>query len=508
MVFAHYMLTNQDYQADDDPTQEKKIAGYEQEIEQARALGVDGFALNVGGWLREPYYVRYAAQMFEAAARLNNGFKLMFSADFCCGNGAEDVEDMMRRFANNPRYTRVYFRHDGQFVLTTFAGDSLGTAQWRQIRQDLASGTHPSTVKCANALASVSAVPSSRPLRIFLVAAFFWAGETPDRSGVERGLKEWSDVIDGSFYWGIAGVPGSGGALDNVRSSEAYASAVHAAHRLYMAPVTVQFWGANANRYYEYSGGAGMRAMWMDAIVRSHPEWVEIITWNDFIEGTYISPIDDPSRYPQANQLVQSGVPAGTPGYFHDHAAAGRLMSYFIRWYKTGVPPPIRDDAIYWFYRTQPMNADAGVPAKNKFGPVEVVIYITANLNAPATLRVESGGRVTLIPLSAGSHDVSAPFAAGEAPTFTLSRAGRVVLQGRGVDPIDASPRYNNFYYSTGMAEASAAGSEVARLVFGGGTVEVRSLILKRLVRLRDMKPIAAVAHVMQLITSNYLRGE
>jgi len=58
MVFAHYMVTNQDNQT---------------------------------------YYIRYSAQIFEAAARLNSGFKLMFSADMCCGNGMNDVEDMMRR---------------------------------------------------------------------------------------------------------------------------------------------------------------------------------------------------------------------------------------------------------------------------------------------------------------------------------------------------------------------------------------------------------------------------
>ena len=40
------------------------------------------------------------------------------------------------------------------------------------------------------------------------------------------------------------------------------------------------------------------------------------------------------------------------------------------------------------------------------------------------------------------------------------------------------------------------------------GAVEVRSVILKRLVRLRDMKPIAPVAIVTHLITSNHLRGE
>jgi hypothetical protein len=40
------------------------------------------------------------------------------------------------------------------------------------------------------------------------------------------------------------------------------------------------------------------------------------------------------------------------------------------------------------------------------------------------------------------------------------------------------------------------------------GEVEVRSVILKHLVRLRDMKPIAPVAFVAHLITSNHMRGE
>jgi hypothetical protein len=406
--------------------------------------------------------------MFEAAARLNNGFKLMFSADFCCGNGAADAEDMMRRFANNPRYAPVYFKQDGRFVLTTFAGDKLGVATWRRIRDDLASGTNPSTMTFPNVLANVSGAPSNKPLPIFVVPAFFWGGETPDRSAVEQGVSEWRDVIDGAFYWGIAGVPGSGGALDNVRSSDAYAAALHAGHKLYMAAVAAQFWGANANRYYEYSGGAGMRAMWMGAITRAMndagPDWVEIITWNDFIEGTYISPIDDPNRYPGANFLDSSGVPRGMRGYFHCHAAAGDLMSYFIRWYKTGVQPPITTDTIFWFYRTQPAAVNAGIPpVKNKYGPVADVVYVTANLTAPATLRVESGGRVTTIDVAAGSHDVAAPFLPGEPPEFTLLRGGSVLLHARGADPIDAHPKYNNFYYSTGEATAQTYSLQKAR---------------------------------------------
>ena len=147
VVFAHYMVTNQDYQ--DNSTSEAKVRAYMKEIQQAQAIGIDGFALNVGSWLSSgagaEYYIAYSSQMFEAVARLNSGFKLMFSADFCCGNQASDAEDMMRRFVNYPRFASVYFRHNGKYVLTTFAGDALGTAAWQKIKSDLATGANPST---------------------------------------------------------------------------------------------------------------------------------------------------------------------------------------------------------------------------------------------------------------------------------------------------------------------------------------------------------------------------
>ena len=162
LVFAHYMVTNQDYQGNTDPTQEAKISAYEREIQQAQAAGIDGFALNVGGWLNQNYYIVYSAQMFEAAARLNTGFKLMFSADMCCGNAMADVEDMVRRFANDARYSQVYFKYNGEFVLTTFSGDAMGTAFWSQVKSDLASGGNPSTTTEPSALAEVAGAPSRR----------------------------------------------------------------------------------------------------------------------------------------------------------------------------------------------------------------------------------------------------------------------------------------------------------------------------------------------------------
>jgi glucan endo-1,3-alpha-glucosidase len=375
----------------------------------------------------------------------------MFSADMCCGNGVSDVEDMMRRFANNPRYGPVYFRYNGAFVLTTFAGDKLGVPAWQQMRADLASGANPSTQREPTALSPVSGSPSNAPLRIFLVPAFFWGGELPARASIQQGFDQWSSTIDGSFYWGIAGVPGSGGALDQIPSSRNYAAVLHSAGKLYMAPICLQFWGANANRYYEYRGAAGMRALWMDAINVSHPEWVEIITWNDFIEGTYVSPIDDPNKYPGANFLNTTGVPIGTPGYFHSHFAAADMLPYFIQWYKTGVEPTLTRDAIYYFYRTQPKDADAGSPpVAHKFGPCADLLYIAASLTAPAELSVTTGGQTKTLRLPAGSTDIQTAVFAGDSPSFSLTRNGRVLSTGKASDPIQATPKYNDFYYATG----------------------------------------------------------
>jgi hypothetical protein len=78
------------------------------------------------------------------------------------------------------------------------------------------------------------------------------------------------------------------------------------------------------------------------------------------------------------------------------------------------------------------------------------MIYITANLTQPATLKVDTGGESKLISLPAGSTDTATPFLPGNPPTFELQRNGLVVLQGSGTDPIQATPTYNDYYYSTG----------------------------------------------------------
>jgi hypothetical protein len=65
----------------------------------------------------------------------------------------------------------------------------------------------------------------------------------------------------------------------------------------------------------------------------------------------------------------------------------------------------------------QPASYDVGnPPVANKYGPVADVIYITANLTQPATLKVDTGGESKLVSLPAGGTDTETPFLRGIHP--------------------------------------------------------------------------------------------
>jgi glucan endo-1,3-alpha-glucosidase len=182
---------------------------------------------------------------------------------------------------------------------------------------------------------------------------------------------------------------------------------------------------------------------------------VEIITWNDFVEGTYVSPIDDPARYPKSNDLDAGVVPASTLHFYHSHRGATELLAYYIDWYKSGRRPAIRRDEVFWAYHSQLLgglkDADSAAKSVKIYGPVADVIYITANLKASATLRVTFGNKAVSISLQKGSADVQVPILACGRPHFVLKRGASIIAEGDGDNEIAASAPVLNLYYSTGF---------------------------------------------------------
>src|SRR3569833_563275 len=265
-VLAHYMVTNQDYQPDDPgatPPGALKVAAYEREIQQAQAAGIDGFALNCGGWSTQTYYITYCYEMFRAATALNSGFKLMFSADFAPGiNQEHDALDMLRRFVNDPTYSSAYFRYNNTPVLSSFSGDQTGygTTFWQQLRTNLTTGGNPS-----GTIGGFPAV-SSTAMNVVLLPCFYLGGTNPALSQVALGWQPWTSIVDGLFYWGVVGVAGSGlPANDQIPCMNYEAQGTRASGKLFMAPVTFQFWSPNnpnGNQYYEAQGNHQKRTLW------------------------------------------------------------------------------------------------------------------------------------------------------------------------------------------------------------------------------------------------------
>lgn len=84
-VFSHYMVCYATYG--------ESLVGYKREIREAQAAGIDGFALNVDAWSKEPHYLRRTRLIYQAALELKTDFKLFFSVDL---SDVPDILDMVR----------------------------------------------------------------------------------------------------------------------------------------------------------------------------------------------------------------------------------------------------------------------------------------------------------------------------------------------------------------------------------------------------------------------------
>ena len=193
-VFAHYMLCCGSFG--------ETPEAYEKDIRLAQKMGLDGFALNVGGWRQNPTYKDRMAAMFAAAKNLNTDFKLFISADMCCGLNADDIIEMMKLYADNP----TYFRQAGRPVLSTYSGESKGRAFWQS---------------------SVLEPLAKLGLKPFFVPAFY--SVTPSGRASDE-VAFWNSLVDGLFYFGPAQTPF--GTPSVIETNLAYTRALKAAGKL------------------------------------------------------------------------------------------------------------------------------------------------------------------------------------------------------------------------------------------------------------------------------------
>ncbi len=398
------------------------VDGFKHDIQDAQAAGLDGFVLNITTWDNtQVYYKTNMSLMYLAAEQLGTGFKFIISVNF---PGETNVLDVMRTYANRTNT----FRYNGRVVLSAWGGNDVPSAGWYGM-------------DWTNAIIGEL---NKEGIPIFFIPFFYSnpVNEIPNYGNATELLGRYGSLLDGLFDWTAAGLP-----PQLAQSDDDYTRAVHQAGKTVMAGICPAYWGLNqyglSRRYYEFDGGEGIALQW-SAIVTNQPDWVEICTWNDFNEGTYLSPIDSPGQY---EAQVQSPVRYTHKGFLE-------LSKRFISWYKTGQQPATSQDALYYFYRTHPMNLVAGNTNDTwvgwRTGDIADSLYTTVFLTSPANLEVSSGGRLSTNSLSTGMNQVRIPFQPG-AQKFTLRRAGIQILTIQG-DDIQSQIQNYDFFLTSGFA--------------------------------------------------------
>ncbi|RAL07875.1 glycoside hydrolase family 71 protein [Aspergillus homomorphus CBS 101889] len=430
-VFAHFMLANsQNFTLDD----------WKEDITLAQAAKIDAFALNTG--YGGPYTGQLLNDAFAVAAELD--FKLFLSLDYS-GDGRWPQDQVIKWLGN---YTKLpaYYKHNGEKPLvSTFEGYEA-QGDWTNIKKK--------------------------------VDCFFmpdWSSILPEQlasSNVTDGLMSWSAWPDGT-------------APMNTSMDERYQSALRSTggtDKPYIMPVSPWFYTnmVRYNKNWVWQGDDLWYKRW-DQVVDIEPEYVEILTWNDFGESHYIGPIHEHDL----GTFTSGGAPYDYAiGMPHDGWRA--FLPYVIDRYKTGAGSATVDqEGLVTWYRLTPSWAcsdgkttgNTATQAQHTYPPGEVLkdeIFFSALLDSAANLTVSIGDEEAEIiawsDMPAGGNGAPGLYF-GSVPmdnrigevNVTLTRDGQALAQVLG-QPISTQCGSNNLtnwnaWVGSNMTDPSANGS-------------------------------------------------
>ncbi|KAK4095914.1 glycoside hydrolase family 71 protein [Parathielavia hyrcaniae] len=276
------------------------------DIKAARLAGIDGFALNVG-----PSDHWTGVQLHHAYKEAEgvHGFSVFISFDMAAGCWeVSQVVELINRYKESASQTRV----DGKPLVSTFEGPGWAN-NWPAVRQQTG---------------DICVIPD-------------WSSLGP------HGVGHRLDLIDGAFSWDAWPKAGQ----SKVTAVEDLLYKDNLGGKKYMMGVSPWFY-TNLPQWNKnwYSSSEGLWHDRWQQILEIMPDFVQIITWNDFGESSYICDASPPQVVSGAEQYV-----AG-----HCHAAFRAVLPYLIAAYKAA---PVKvehwfgqDTAIAW-YRTAPVRA-------------------------------------------------------------------------------------------------------------------------------------------------------
>ncbi|KAH8832703.1 alpha-1,3-glucanase/mutanase [Flagelloscypha sp. PMI_526] len=390
LVFAHFMIGI--------VSNRNSAAGFDLDMQKAKALGIDAFALNIGV---DPYTDTQLGYAYDSAA--NNGMKVFISFDFNWYNTGQGsaVGSKVAAYASKPAQLFI----NGAAVVSSFAGDGV----------------------------DVGAIRSAAGRSLFVLPNFHPGGAS-------------FDPLDGAFNWmawpndGNNKAPKAGQSVSVAAGDTAYKNQLGS--KPYMAPASPWFFThfgpeVTYSKNWVFPGDLLWYQRWIE-LLKLQPAFIEVETWNDYGESHYIGP------------LASTHTDDGGSKWVNDMPHSGWLdMSKpFIAAYKAGATDVTsyitQDELIYWYRTTKKsLNCDSTdttmQPANNASGnyfmgrpdgwdSMQDNIFVVAMLTAAGTVTVNSAGTLYTYNAPKGASAFQVPFGIGS-HHFALSRNGNVVTE-------------------------------------------------------------------------------
>lgn len=386
-------------------------ADYDSDMQLAKDLGIDAFALNIG---TDEFTATQLAYAYESAA--NNDMKVFISFDFNWFDPSTDAAKVGQMIANYSQQSSQLMVN-GKAFASSFSGDGL----------------------------DVSSMKSTAGVDVFF-APNFHPTETSDH-----------DLLDAALNWmgwdsnGANKAPVRGGAnitvVDGDLSYKQWLST-----KPYIAPVSPWFsthYGAEVSysKNFVFPSDLLWFNRWNEVLLQD-PQFVEIITWNDYGESHYIGPLSSPHYDDGASKWVNDMPHDG----FRD------LAKPYIAAFKAGaksVDPYITEDKIVYWYRPTPSDVECdstdntmgagsntsgnyfhGKP--NGYVDMKDSVFVVTLLTADASLSVTSGTTTQTFDVKAGANAFSVPMGIGQ-QKFSLTRDSKTVLSGTSLKDIQDS---------------------------------------------------------------------
>lgn len=408
LVFATYMtccpLKGNDQTIDD----------YINEMQHAQQAGIDGFALDISFWKEDGQRVTNVERLFDAADRL--GFKLFIMADQGSAQGGLSVDTvnvLLKRFAHR----RSYYHYQGRPFFSTY----LGAESWlKRLKSDaIEQGVSPYIVPFL-ADRTGSTLPRFR--------------ETSNL----RSLVSEPSLIDGYFSFRIVG---SADAQYDIITK--LSDTLRAAGKTYMAGVTPYYRRSLPRLTIDDGQGVSKIVSGISAAQAAGANWLQLVTWNDWNESTYLQPFD-------ASQVSSHN---GRWKGLLDHGPILKFLKPFISAYKQGTQVHADGDQAVLLYRPSLKQVRCekdtgdirlrGLTDAN-INALQDNIYVAVLLTSTAVIEVKSGGVTKRHNVGSGFHQISVPATPGKVSARVIKN-GRPVLVSQNTIPISGTEMVSCF---------------------------------------------------------------